>query len=52
MDNAVINEAIKACLTEFYSRISEAARRAAEAFIENAGAASAKECLSRWMSSS
>jgi hypothetical protein len=33
MDSAVIDEAIKACLTEIHSRLSEAARiaRAAEA---------------------
>ena len=33
MDRAVINEAIKACLTEIHSRLSEAARiaKAAEA---------------------
>jgi hypothetical protein len=33
MDSAVINEAIKACLTEIHSRLSEAARiaKAAEA---------------------
>jgi len=41
MDSAVINEAIKTCLTEIYSRLSETARiaKAAEA-CANAGSVS------------